>query len=314
MIHTHGARRRICAWCKRTWTKRPKKRGRPKRRAKRDGALRYIHHERTPLSREKNERATATRSKHLRADRDALIREIAWTTAPEGALIAVADAIVMYLGKRWYTWYFILIRPIAGEDAHICPPYLEEGKETPLGWSNAFALLPHSEVERIVALVSDGHTGLIHEAEWRGWLVQRCHSHLLQRIQGRLSRRPTGRNIGKARKLFALVERVLLPLDNEALQKTLQAIDQFADHDTHSRDLRRILKGLVNNYDHYRTYLAYPEYNLPVTNNSAESLNSLIRELWVRARGFRTASAFNLWIHAICKTRATIKCRRKSTE
>lgn len=167
-IIRYGGKRRQCVACKRTWTIRPKRRGRKPRRKTSDPVRKYLLHERVPLAREKGKESVSARSYKLRNERDAFNDRKSWAPVPSGPLIAVADAIMRRMEGSLHTWFFVFARPIEGEDAVILPPLLLRGTETTNGWKPAFAAIPDTVLSRIVAIVSDGHRGLMLEAFWRG--------------------------------------------------------------------------------------------------------------------------------------------------
>ena len=225
-----------------------------------------------------------------------------------GPLIAVADAIMRRIEGSLHTWFFVFVRAVAGEDAIILPPLHLRGTETSNGWQPAFAAIPDDILSRIVALVSDGHRSLMLEALWRGWLVQRCHFHLLKALQARRSRWSSSQHRAEGIEIHALVERVLTQGTDEGLSAVLSRIEEIG-WTTSSKKLSIALLGFVTHAEEFRTYRVHPGLNLPTTNNTAESLNALIQSLSGRARGFRTVVSFNAWIIALCKERQTIKCR-----
>lgn len=308
LVIRYGGKRRQCIVCKRTWTIRPKRRGRKPRRKTSEPVRKYLVHERVPLAREKGRASVSARSYKLRNERDAFNDRHSWAPIPRGPLIAVADAIMRRIEGSLHTWFFVFVRPVAGEDAVILPPLLLRGTETANGWQPAFAAIPDAVLSRIVALVSDGHRSLMLEALWRGWLIQRCHFHLLKTLQARRSRWSSSQHQAEGIEIHALVKQVLTRETNEGLIKVLSRIEEIG-WTTTSKKLKIALLGFVTNSEEFRTYRVHPELNLPTTNNTAESLNALIQALSGRARGFRTVASFNAWIIALCKERQTIKCR-----
>lgn len=309
----HGPRRRECSVCGKTWTVRPKRRGRKRRRTTHASLLAYLRRERVPLSREKNSLSVSARSARLRKTRDAFLAHSSWHPIPEGPLILIADAIVRYTEGSWHTWFLFCVRARRGEDAVILPPVCGKGRETGRGWHTALSTVPPEVLSRIVALVSDGHGGLLAEAFWRGWLVQRCHVHLIRAIQARRSVRLMSQHRAEAIRIYALVRMVLTRRTKRGLTRVLSEIEEIG-WTTPSRLLKKILLGFVRNADHYRTYLTHPELHLPTTSNTAESANALIQSLAQYARGFRTVASFTAWITALFKARGTIKCRGKNLQ
>lgn len=243
----------------------------------------------------------------LQKSRDRFIATTPWPSLPDGDLLLVADAVIELIERRWHTLYLMLVRPVTGTEAIILPPLMLPGTETAPGWSAALATIPEPAMSRILALVSDGHTGLVTEGVRRGWILQRCHFHLLARIQSRRSRFATARNRKEADEIFRLVHRVLSHPDASAVQRPLVHLEEIGWNST-SPEIRKVLSGFVTNYEQYRSYLMYPELHLPTTNNTAESLASTIADLKQRMRGFPTLRSFERWIIALLKFKKQIAC------
>lgn len=246
IIH-YGNRRRQCLICRKTWRIRRKKRGRKRKREQKTLLVRYLQHQMPPLY------------------------------ALEGGLIIIADAMVKYIERVWYTFYFILIRDAGDNHAIITKPVVTKGTETQSGWREAFERLPETVKPRIKAVVCDGHRGIVNYAKQKGWIFQRCHFHLIASIQGRRSKWKWSRHKEEGQKIYDLA-RYILKLEETALN-------------TNSPQLRKTLLGFINNYRDFRTYLYHSNLNLPRTNNSIESLIGSIQNLCYRARGFRTISS-----------------------
>lgn len=219
----------------------------------------------------------------------------------------VADGLMKQIEHRIHTCYCILVRPAAADEAIILPPYHREGKETVAGWYAAFDAVPEAVKNRIVAVVCDGHRGLASIALWRRWVLQRCHFHLLARIQGRLSPGRFGRQSAAGKYLLSLVKEILEAPAGTDLYATLSRVEAFG-WETRSPQLKLVLRGFVNWYEDYRAYLYHPELRLPTTNNTAEALIGLIEELCSRVRGFTTATAFEEWVAVVIKTHQKIRC------
>ena len=70
--------------------------------------------------------------------------------------------------------------------------------------------------------------------------------------------------------------------------------------------------GFLKYKEYFRAYIRFPEYNLPATTSSMESLCSSIRDFLRRSRGFRTIDSFQQWINAFIKVRSKIKCNGRN--
>lgn len=298
-----GSRRRQCVVCKKTWRIRKKQRGRKRLRRDTRPAIRYVHRilGASRLS-------TDQRQRRLAASADRMREDAPWPSLPAHApLIAVADAVRIRAEKRVWTVYLILIRRSREARAWIAEPYMQEGKESCQGWQDAFALLPDKTRKAIAALVSDGHSGLVSVAHRNGWLLQRCHFHLIAKLQGRRSRWGSGRHRLMGEYLYALASEILTNPDEEtayrllgelAAQRTLLGAGQ----------IQRYLSGFFRNMPEYRTYLRYPSLHLPRTSNTAETLAGIIRRFLSRAHGFRTRTSLFRWVRILLKERQTIVC------
>ena len=227
---------------------------------------------------------------------------------PRGPLILIADARVKYIaGYGWLTTHFLFLRPVETVEAMILPPFWRRGTEVVAGWRDAMDTLSPEVKQRIVALVCDGHNGLVSEARWQGWILQRCHFHLLKRIQSRRSRFRIARHKQEADTIFSHARRVLeSPLGTD-LVPSLNTLEEIG-WTSSSPEIRKVLSGFVRNFEDYRAYLKHPQLRLPATNNTAESFNQRVQELVHRARGFRSVTSLKHWIEALIKHKKKIKC------
>lgn len=304
VIHRFGQRRRQCSGCRRTWRIWQRKRGRTKRRVQTQVLLKYFRGYLPQSSVERH-----TRAARLRNTLKVFNEKTSWHSVSDGPLIAVVDGLVEYFNGKKYTLYLILLRSVSSDKAVILPPYLKVGTESGCGWREALLRLPHEMHERIIALVCDGHTGLIAVAKGFGWVVQRCHFHLLLRIERCMSLGSRGKNVKLAIRLKKLAQCILYRNDCEVLD----ALHQLATikPTITSPAFRTVISGLLSHYRDYRRYLEFPLYCLPTTSNSAEHLIGLIRGLQYRARGFRTPTSFMAWVTGFCKHQKIITCRPK---
>lgn len=309
-----NARRRQCSKCKKTWRVWKKKRGRRKARISPNAAHKFVFHRLLPIRAKLSERSVS-RNKHqyhLAKSRHYCFSNCPWKLASKsGKLIIVADALVKFVEKKWHTWYFMLVRPVDSTWAVVLPPYHRQGTETVMGWRNAFDTIETAVLSRIEAIVCDGHRGFISESIWRKWKLQRCHFHLIARVQSRRSKWKSSRHYEEGWKIYKLIKQVLEDRSKEKIPSAINEIEEIG-WTTASPDLRRTLLGFVNHFEEYRTYLKYPELKLPITNNSAESFIGLVEEVLRRARGFKNLKVLNEWIICVSKTRAVIKCNGKN--
>lgn len=243
-----------------------------------------------------------------RRSRDILLRAPRLEPPTRGRLICTADALVQRIMGRWYTAYFILIRPINDTTAIIAKPLLRLGHEGHDGWIAAFAQLPPRTRLRIIALISDGHYALRGIALQRQWHIQRCHFHLKFGLANYLSKSPHSRQRVRALLIYQAINRIITSTDSMAVTRSILYLRQQY-RNIRAAGTRTVLRGFLKFWKDYRTYLNHPELHLPTTSNAAESLVQSIRDVQYRARGFRTTEAYERWVHAICLQRKTIRCR-----
>ena len=308
VIRWNSKRRRCCA-CGKTWSVWKKRRGRKKKRTDTSLARAFLNREIASLSSVARKRgcSPARMQNTLKKSRDLFTESTPWQPVPEGHLVMVADAVVEYIEGHWHTVYLMLVRAVCGTEAIILPPLIKRGTETAAGWKQAIDSLPETVEKRVVALVCDGHNGLTTEAKWRGWLLQRCHFHLLARIQSRRSRWKIARHKVEAEKIFHHVRPVLEHPDEHELTESLSILEEIGWTST-SPEIRKVLSGFVRNFGDYRLYLKRPDLHLPTTNNTAESLASSIANLKYRMRGFPTLNSFTRWIVALLKFKKKVAC------
>lgn len=255
-----------------------------------------------------------TLERNLARSRDAFCRATPWPTVPPtGTLILVADALVRRVAGNWHTTYCCLLRTPRSRCAVIVPPVTLPGKETQPGWRIACDQIPDTVRARIVAVVSDGHRGIVNYAKRNHWILQRCHFHLVSSIQGRRSWFRSGKHRDEATRTWRLVRHVLEAESEHGMEAVLQSLDDLA-LSTRSPVLRRLLRGFVNNYEDYRSYRYHPTLHLPTTSNTAESFISHIQNLMFRMRGVRSVPSYLKWIEAIAKHRSRIVCNGASTK
>lgn len=307
-----GGRRRQCSKCNKTWRVWKRKRGRDKKRISVDVVHKFIFNRLLPTRLKLIDRNR--RQYRLSKSRQLCFSSCPWKPmSRRGKLIVIADALVKFVEKKWHTWYFILVRPINSDKAIVLPPQHFQGTETVEGWKKTFRAINSDIFSRIRVLVCDGHIGLISEyLRQPKWKLQRCHFHLIARIQGRRSKWKLSRHYEEGWKIYNLTKKVL---EEPSKQKILPFIEELKkiSEISSSPEIRKTLSGFIKHFQQYRTYLKYPRLKLPITNNSAESFIGLVEDVCRRIRGLKNLKVLNEWIICISKTRAEIKCNGKNT-
>lgn len=305
-IRLFGERRRQCTTCKKTWRVWKKNLGRKKHRCNFHQLFQYFEGKSGNTRIERR-----TFSARLRLALQKFNEEVPWPEIPSGPLIAIADGIIEYFGNKKYCIYFILLRRVSDSKAFILPPYMHVKGENADGWKKAFLRIPKNMQNRICTLVCDGHRGLICVAGTYGWSLQRCHFHLIRSIAHFASFGPRNKTKSIGIRIGNLVRVILNHKEEMALSLALKSLQKIKDTII-SKRFKTVVSGFLRYHEDYRTYLDLPHFNLPSTTNSAESLNSLIRGLQYRARGFRTPKSYFSWITGFCKYKKWITCRPKN--
>lgn len=309
----YGQRRRRCKTCGKTWRAWKRKRGRKKRRSSFIVLKKYLEGKEKPLKHLAPKLHITGSAYHarMRQERDEFLQKTSWPRIPHGRLIAIADAIEIHLQEKIYTMYFILLRTIRSSQATITPSIIYPGKENyNMAWKKVFEKFLNTIQKRIIALVCDGNSGLVKFAKQHGWILQRCHFHLRHRIANYIRTGPMGKNRALACKVKKFIDDILLDTPEHKARKAVEKL-QLILPTLRSQFLKTHLRGLTKNYKHYRSYLYFPHLHLPSTSNSVESLNSLIRNLQHRARGFSNLVSLQKWIEALCKHHEKIVCNGK---
>lgn len=318
LVQRFGKRRRRCAECNITWRIRKKKRGRKRKRAHEYLALRFFER-RLPsiraLAAEQGIKKDAAQRLLARSiDQYILKNTDEWRalirTAPP--LIAVIDAIWHYIQKEKYTIYVILLRPVDDNEAVIIPPAFYPGHESVVGWRHAFEALPKELESRIVAVVSDGATSIMCLVKKeKGWIIQRCHFHLIAAVQKYISTGPRSRHREQAIRVMTLVQSVLRTNQSDKLHVLFTELKELHNQ-SRSRGLRRVLRGFIADVDEYHAYLKYPELHLPTTSNAAESFIQCARDVMYRCRGFRSLRTLKRWLVGIAISKKKMACNGKN--
>lgn len=234
---------------------------------------------------------------------------------PAGHLLLIIDGLwFRFQGKRW-TAYLMAVRGVHGEDAVFLRPVVRQEWESADGWGRCIDAVPKNIRNRVQALISDSIRGIEDVAADHGWVLQRCHFHLMARLQvflGSIKRRIKWRS-GRRRAYQAVKE--IIATDNPVITKKLiRRMRRYIAHPLCPKPYRYRLREVIRRLDEYRSYLRYPRLNLPSTTNVMESMNSQIRGFLGRARGYRTPEALERWLLMFVRIYHTMKCRKKNLQ
>jgi len=303
-----GERRRQCSVCRKTWRAWSNKRGRKARRSNDAPLLKRYLSGQLSISGHAKRRDTPARGgieTRLRKARNDFIAVTSWPPTPPEPSILITDAFQQTINSVTRTGYLGFMRPLAGTKAVILPPYYQNGLETSDGWAAAFASY-ETLLDEVEALVCDGAIGLVRQAQARGWVLQRCHFHLLHSLNNYVRRGRLSRN-QRADEIHELVRIVLQsPSDDRAYGAVCRL--QLILPELLSRGAREVISGFIKHWLDYRAYIYYDQLNLPRTSNSAEQAICMVRRLQQTARGWSSHAAFADWAEAVLKHQQTITC------
>lgn len=316
-IYQHGQRRRQCSVCKKTWSIRSKKQGRKTKRKNIDLVKRYLSNGGLNLAghaRRLGITVPALR-KRIRKNLNLFLETDQWLEPPKDkALIAVVDAMLekIFTGKKrkYYTVYFVVLRAVDSDEAVILRPIIYPKYENKTDWRRALNKIPKSVKERILALIGDGEPSYITIARENNWILQRCHFHLLAELNRYASKKRKSKNGRLIKKIEKFTRAIITTTDEEELGKGLENILKLINDPTvPDRIKTRFLKGLYHNHALYRTYLKYPELNLPLTSNSCETLCRITRNFLNKSHGLNSKNSFLKWLEALMLNQKKVICK-----
>jgi len=310
-VRRFGRRRRQCVCCKRTWTIRPKKRGRPLHRAT-PTILRRVFEGGFTLRQLAALRPSVALPTYRYRFRQALKRFVARPSPqplPPGPLVLLADGLwFQFKGQPWVL-YLTALKPCHGDHAVFLDPVLIAGTEKPARWEQALANIPQAATERIRAIVVDNLPGMRRLAHQHGWVLQLCHFHLLLKLYGKRGSRPHALRGGPVREeLNQYIRQVLELPDGTTLDATLQRLRRLAQTDCGTARIQMTVRAFLRDLEFYRSYLQYPQLGLPQTTNTVESMGRLIREMFRRNRAGSNPDSTLRWATAFIRIRPTVTC------
>jgi len=302
-----GGNRRQCIACKKTWRIRAAKRG-PKPRRRRYSYLNKVfNHGFKVRQLSLNSKLSADVIYKIFANNLKVVIEQKRIVRIKGSkLILVIDAEWHYFKKKLWTLYFLAIRSTESQTAIILDPILMPGKENAGAWNELFNQLPKSIKKRIIALISDGIRGIETVAENNGWIIQRCHFHLLSALQKRRGKRAStyGRLIRE--EIYSSVKLALAETSVRRLNILCRRLAVLSNEEGCPKAMRMIVRDFLRRFYEYRTYLDYPELNLPTTTNVMESVNSYVRE---RTKTINTPNAWHKWAIVCARMKSKFTCK-----
>lgn len=304
-----GGRRRRCIACGATWRIRPRHRG-PKRRPRRTAVLARTFRDKLTLTQiaRLRGRSMTTVKERQRGALDAALRQPWPARISRRQLILVSDGLWFTVsGERWVV-YLCALRSIRSEHAVFLRPILRPGPESEERWREVIEEIPTPAYRRISAWVSDSFRGVETIAREHGWILQRCHAHLLRRVADVFGTRKRLRWLAGRRRAAARVRELISGDDALPALRSLRWLSRDPQCPT---KVRGVIREAIRRRAEYRSYLTHSALNLPTTTNTVEGMNARIRELAGRSRGFRTPAALERWIVGFVRCNLMARCRPK---
>lgn len=305
-----GNKRRQCAICGKTWTIRPKRRGRKSYRINKS-LLRRILLDGKKLSHEfkKDYPSLPALCYRFRKSLEWLARQPRGYHLNFKGFVLLADGLWFSFKKEKWILFLMVLKPINNNEAILLDPVLLRNGESYDNWQAALDTIPDSAKKRIVAFVSDDFRAADKLAEEHQWVHQLCHFHLIAQLQIRRGKRKPailGRNIRE--KIYQTIRQTLVVADKKKLNCLKSCLKRLSRHPECPYKLRMIVNEFLRKINLYRAYLLYPELNLPNTTNVVESTCRIIRRA---AATLNTPRALRLRSIALIRLRSKITCNGK---
>lgn len=306
-----GGRRRQCSKCKKTWSIRAKKRGRPRHRfdiAKLKKVFLQCFSLRQLFSGRAQIKLPAYRYR-FRQSLKTFLSTSHKPAIPEGMLILLADGIwFRFDGKPWVL-YMTAVKSCSGNKAVFLRPVLFSGKEGGLKWQEVFSAIPEDVRQRVCALVVDNFNGMQLIARKNNWLLQLCHFHMLVKLKVRrkgIQRTLKGGTIRKD--IFDLVSYSLHARDPQRFNIALNRLEDISKGDLATKRIRATIRDFLECVGYYRTFLDYPNLGLPTTTNTMESMGSILRSMFRHSRAGSNPEALLMWAEALVRMKGNLTC------
>lgn len=310
-IRRYGGRRRQCCKCKKTWSIRPKKRGRCRHRFIIDQLHRVFlqHFSLSQLFSCKSQVKLPAYRYRFRQTLKKFLATPHKPNIPEGLLILLADGVwFQFDGKPWVL-YLTALKPCAGKNAVFLKPVLLPGKESGSKWQKVFSAIPEDIRRRTCAIVVDNLNGMRVIARENNWLLQLCHFHMLTKLRVRrksIQRKLKGGSI--RRELFDLVSYALHARNPQKFKMTMNSLKFFSKGNLATKRIRATIRDFLNYVGYYRTFLDYPNLDLPTTTNTMESMGAILRSMLRHSRAWSNPKSLLMWTEAFVRIKGSLAC------
>lgn len=308
-----GNRRRQCTGCLKTFRIRRKKRGRKKGQYEYD-LLHNTFVKKLTLTQQLKGRklkSLPALSYHFRQVLDFYLKKHKKIGLPTGKTILIIDGLHFEFKGKPFVLYLMAIRSVNSSLAYLIDPPLLPGVEAASRWKQAINCLTPRTKLRIKALVADGFPGSASLAKDYGWVFQRCHFHLIKDLVRRRGKRLSP-NVKIIREdIYQSIRGALITVDFECLLRLKSRISKLSQNPACSTKFRFLARNFLEEIDAFRAYLLYPQFNLPTTTNSLESLARILRQIIGKVNNPNSVS---LWARGAVRYKRYIRCNGKTNQ
>lgn len=310
-VRRFGPRRRQCVKCHRTWTIRPKKRGRPRHRTP-PALLQCVFVKGYTLSQLFSNRTAVALPAYRYRFRQALSRWVARPNPrriPRGPLVLLIDGLWFEFEGIPWVLYLVALKPCLGHQAIFLDPLLFPGREGASRWQQAVDAIPAHARKRICAVVADNLPGIEKIAYQHGWALQLCHFHLLLKLHAPRRRVRHALRGGEVREeIYQSIRNALLLPKGKRLSQTIEHLKRLSHGNCGTMRIKIVLCQFLVDLPFYRSYMAHPDLGLPLTTNAVESMCRLLREMLRSSRAGSNPKSLLLWATALIRMRPTVTC------
>lgn len=302
-----GGQRRQCTACKKTWRVHPSKQG-AKHLRKQDNYLKKVfnHGFKVKQLALHSRLSTAVVYKRFAENLDFAISQKRVVRIRGSKLILVIDAKWQYFKGELWTLYFIAIKSVSSETVTVLDPVLRLGKENAASWNEIINQLPTTVKRRTFALVSDGIRGIETVATNHHLIIQRCHFHLLNVLQKMRGKRASTHGRLVREEIYCLVKIALREKSKRKLNALCKRLATLSKKEGCPYRMGMAVRDFLRRVSEFRSYLKYPELNLPTTTNAMESINSYTKR---KSPTLKTPKSWHKWAVACIRFKSKFICK-----
>ncbi len=312
-IQHFGGKRRKCAGCGRTWTVRPKRRGRKSIRRFKNPVVEIFGQGTTLTAWAKHHQLTVSNaSRQFQRSLTKFLNKSAKLVMPPGPYVLLVDGLWFIFKKQKWAMFLLALKPVSKNKAYFLDPVLLVGGESYENWTMALATIPTGLKKQVKAMISDGFRSSRAIAFEQGWVHQRCHFHLIAYLQVRRGKRKKGLKGATIREAIYQTVLKLLTAKSRARVKALSAhLKLLAKKVDCPKSMQMAASEFLRALAEFRAYLHHKDFHLPTTTGSVETMGKLIRK---RTGTIRTAKSLKLWATALVRLKSPITCNGKNIQ